>query len=121
MELLLFIIGLLILLFLIDRISNKILGVEKKKLSETSGKNVDRWGGITTLILFLITQWFGITNESDTLRMSYWMTYLAFLFGFQAIMEYIFIKESRQYISTIILLIMVLLIVYNIDYYPFKD
>ena len=92
-----FIIGLLILLFLIDKISNKILGVEKKKISETSGKNVDRWGGITILILFLITQWFGITNESDTLRMSYWMTYLAFLFGFQAIMEYIFIKESRQY------------------------
>lgn len=68
---LLFFIGLLILLSLVDKISNKILGVEKKKVSETSGKNVDRWGSITFLILFLITQWFGITNDSDTLRMSY--------------------------------------------------
>ena len=120
MELLVFI-GLLILLFLVDKISNKILGIEKKKVSETSGKNVDRWGSIAILILFLITKWFGITNDSDTLRMSYWMICLAFLFGFQAIMEYIFIKESRQYISTTILLIIILFIVYNLDIFLFKD
>ena len=42
-------------MFLLEKILNRLLGVEKKKVSETSGKRVDRWGRGIILILFLCT------------------------------------------------------------------
>ncbi|WP_404451870.1 DUF4181 domain-containing protein [Virgibacillus necropolis] len=116
-----FFIGLLILLFVVEKVTNKILGVERKKVSETSGKNLDFWGRGIILVIFLSTLWFVITNNSDILTKFYWMTYLALLIGFQVIMEFIFIKESKQYISTTLLLILCLVVMYNIDNFPFLD
>ena len=46
---------LFILGVLLEKGINKLLGVEKKKVSETSGKKVDRWGRGIILILFLCT------------------------------------------------------------------
>ena len=121
MEFILFLIGLLILLLVVEKITNKILGVEKKKISETSGKNIDRWGRGIILVIFLSTLWFVITIDSDILTKLYWMTNLALLIGFQAITEFIFIKKSKQYISTSIMLILGLILMYNIDKFPFWD
>ncbi|WP_458414875.1 DUF4181 domain-containing protein [Schinkia sp. CFF1] len=104
---------LIVLLILIEKLTNKILGEQKKKISETPGKNIDRWGRGIILVIFLSTQWFVITNDSENILKLYWMTYLALLFGFQAIMEFIYIKDSKQYISTTILLILGLFIMYN--------
>ena len=44
---------LVILVVLLEKGINKILGVEKRKVSETSGKKVDQWGRGIILILFL--------------------------------------------------------------------
>lgn len=112
-------IGLLILIWVVEKISNKLLRVEKKKFSETSGKSVDRWAKAIILIIILITLWYGTGNESDTLRTFYCMICLALIFGFQAIMEFIFLEGSRQYITTTILLTIVLVILYNINHFPF--
>lgn len=103
-------------MLLIEKITNKILGVQKKKVSETPGKNIDRWGRGIILVIFLSTLWFVITNDSDKILKLFWMTYLVLSIGFQAIMEYIYVKDSKQYISTIILLIVFLITIYNIEF-----
>ncbi|WP_088102951.1 DUF4181 domain-containing protein [Halalkalibacter urbisdiaboli] len=116
MKYVVFLIVLLILMLLIEKLTNKILGVQKKKVSETPGKIIDRWGRGIILVIFLSALWFVITNDSDKILKLFWMTYLALLLGFQAIMEFIYIKDSKQYISTTILLILGLIIIYNIEF-----
>ncbi len=118
MEFIITVIGLLILLFVVEKITNKILSVEQRKISETSGKSIDRWGQTILFIVFLIMLWFAI-DSSDFLLLFYVMIYLALYFGFQAIIEFIYIKESRQYISTIVVLILILGVMYNLDHDPF--
>lgn len=118
MEFIATVIGLLILLFVIEKIINKILSVEKKKISETSGRRINRWGQTVLFIILLFLLWFMI-ESSDIQSMFYFTVYLALLFGYQAVMEFIFIKRSRQYISTAILLIIVLVVVFNLNKYPF--
>ncbi|MBM7553911.1 DUF4181 domain-containing protein [Thalassobacillus pellis] len=103
------------LMFLTEKFTNKILRVQKVKISETAGKNLDRWGRGIILLVFLSLLWFVIDFNSDTIIKYYLMSYLAIILGFQAIMEFIFIKGSKQYISTMILLIMSLFIIYNVD------
>ncbi len=112
------IIGLVILVFVIQKILIKILSVEKKKLSETSGKRIDRWGQRVFLVITLVMLWF-MMGSSDLQNITYFTIYLVLLSGYQAIMEFIFIKKSRQYISTTILLIILLVIMFNFDKYPF--
>ncbi|MFD6442714.1 hypothetical protein ACFWDG_23730 [Peribacillus sp. NPDC060186] len=51
MKLLVFFILLIIFSLFIDKFLRKWLGVEKKKISETSGKNFERWG--RTIIVFI--------------------------------------------------------------------
>ena len=44
LKLLVFFIVLIVFVLLLEKILNRLLGVRKKKISETPGKNVDRWG-----------------------------------------------------------------------------
>ncbi|MCP3029008.1 DUF4181 domain-containing protein [Halobacillus sp. A5] len=121
MEFVAFLIVLIAMMFVTEKITNKILRVEKVRISETSGKNLDRWGRGIILLVFIITLWFVIDLNSDALIKYYLMAYLAIILGFQAIMEFTFIKDSKQYISTMIILLMSLIIMYNVDKFPFLE
>lgn len=87
-------------------------------MSETSGKRVDRWGQTILFGILLVVLWF-MVDSSDMQSMFCFSSYLALLFGYQAIMEFIFMKKSRLYISTVFLFIIVLLITFNVESYPF--
>ncbi|CDQ21258.1 protein of unknown function [Halobacillus karajensis] len=121
MEFLALLILLIALMFVTEKVTNKILRVEKVKISETSGKPLDRWGRGIILLVFLCTLWFVIDFNSDALIKYYLMTYLAIILGFQAIMEFTFIKDSKHYVSTMIILLMSLIIMYNVDKFPFLE
>ncbi|TXC92773.1 DUF4181 domain-containing protein [Metabacillus litoralis] len=116
MNLVLLLLILVLIIFLTEKLTYKILGVQKKKIAETRGKNIDRWGRGIILVIFLCTLWFVINQDSDTIMKLYWMVYLTFLLGFQAVLEFIFIKDSKQYLGTAIFLILGLIIIYNLDY-----
>lgn len=116
MNLVLLLLILVLIIFLTEKLTYKILGVQKKKIAETRGKNIDRWGRAIILVIFLSTLWFVFNKDSDNILKLYWMVYLTFLLGFQAVMEFIFIKDSKQYMGTTILLILSLIIIYNLDY-----
>ncbi|WP_082197225.1 DUF4181 domain-containing protein [Bacillus sp. FJAT-27916] len=93
---------LFLLLFLIEKLIEKFLGVKRRRISETPGKSVDRWGRTIILIIFLVVYFFALTKGSvDTLKW-YWVLFLTVLAGFQIILEWKYLKESKQYISTLI-------------------
>lgn len=116
MEFLVLIIVLLILGFLLEKIINKLLGVEEKKISQTSGKNVDRWGRGIILVIFLCTLPFIITKDTNVMKW-YWILHLILLLGFQSILEWKYLKNSKQYVTTLILLMLSVIIMYNIEYF----
>lgn len=49
------------------------------------------------------------------MRKWYWIIYLILLLGFQSILEWKFLKNSKQYITTLIFLIFGVIIIYNIE------
>ncbi|KGP90225.1 hypothetical protein N780_05790 [Pontibacillus chungwhensis BH030062] len=104
-----------ILLFMVEKITTKILKVEKIMISETSGKKIDRFGRGVILLIFVSTLWFVVKNDSILITKLYFMTYLTFLLGFQAVMEFFFIKGSKQYISTVVVLVVSLILFYNFN------
>ncbi|WP_338472605.1 DUF4181 domain-containing protein [Niallia sp. XMNu-256] len=117
MELLIFIIILFILFFLLEKIVNKLLGVKKQKISETPGKKIDRWGrGIIAVVHICIAIPYFVINNNISLKW-YFIILLIFTIGFQAILEWKYIKNSRQYASTLIILIVGLIFMFNIEFF----
>ncbi len=110
------IIVLAILVFLLEKIINKLLGVEKKKISETSGKKVDRWGRGIILVIFLCTLPFVITKDTNVMKW-YWILYFILLLGFQSILEWKYLKDSKQHVTTLIFLMLSVIIMYNIEFF----
>lgn len=107
MEFISTVIGLIILLFGVEKITIKMLSIERKKLSETAGRRINRWGKLILLMIILGSLWFSI-GSSDTIQMLFLLITLAVIFGYQAVMEFIFIRNLRQYIATTILLIVII-------------
>jgi hypothetical protein len=93
---------LFLVVFLIEKMTEKFLGVKRKKISETPGKSVDRWGRTIILIIFLVGYFFALTKESFDILKWHWVLFFTALTGFQVILEWKYLKESKQYISTLI-------------------
>lgn len=118
MKLFVTVIGLVILLIVVDKITNTIFSIEKKKVSESAGKHIDRWGRWILAAIVVIILWFP-TDNSDMQRMFSILITLAFLCGYYAVMEFFFVRESRQYITTTVLLLTILICMYMLHQFPF--
>lgn len=116
MKFLIVIVVLIIFGLLLEKLLNKLLGIERKKISDTSGKRVDRWGRGIVVVIFLSTYWFIIDEDSNFIK-AFWMLYFIFILGYQSIMELIYLKNSKQYISTLIMLFLGLIAMYNIEFF----
>ncbi len=114
---LVFFIVLIFIGFLLEKIINKLLRVEKKRISETSGKRIDRWGRGIILLIFLFTLPFVIFGDSTNIIKWYWIIYITLLMGFQAFLEWKYLENSKQYVTTIIFIILSVIIMYNIEYF----
>lgn len=85
----------------------KLLGVEKKRISETPGRKVDAWGRGIILVIFLSIMIFSNTQSIDLLEMKwFWVGFFIVLFGFQVFMEWKYLKNSKQYLASLIILIL---------------
>ena len=116
LKFLIVIVVLIIFGLLLEKLLNKLLGIERKKISDTSGKRVDRWGRGIVVVIFLSTYWFIIDEDSNFIK-AFWMLYFIFILGYQSIMELIYLKNSKQYISTLIMLFLGLIAMYNIEFF----
>ncbi|MED3966001.1 DUF4181 domain-containing protein [Niallia taxi] len=103
-NILLILVALYGLSFLLEKVIYKLLGVEKKEVSETSGKKIDQWGRRIIMILFLSTipiYTFYALKDTTFIKW-YWILYLTALLGFQSVMEWKYLKNSKQYLATLI-------------------
>ena len=91
----------LIILFLVafsvEKIIDKFWGVKRKSISETPGKRIDRWG--RTIIVLIYLSFIITTKGSNEWQL---VLFLTALLGFQTILEWKYLKDSKQYISTLI-------------------
>lgn len=95
---------LIILILGLEAVINKLLGVEKKKISDTPGREVDRQG--RTIILVSIIFLLIISNVLNFNLFDikwWWIGYFIIFTGFQIFLEWRYIKNSKQYLTTIIL------------------
>lgn len=115
MKFIAFFVALFILLFLLDKILIKLFGIKKKKIADTPGKKIDFWGRIIILIIVLVPLWYVFSLDSDFILKLYFMFQFTLIFGFQAITQFIYMKETKQHITTIFYLIMILVLFYNIE------
>ena len=92
---------LFLVIFVIEKMTEKFLGIKTKKISETPGKSVDRWGRTIIVVIFLCSLPI-VTQYSEIVINISWILFIASLMTFQVILEWRYLKESKQYISTLI-------------------
>lgn len=115
-----FLVSFLVVFFLIfivtlfiNKFLTKWLGVEKKEsISETPGKNLDRWGRGIILSIFLCA--LPMVSEYENILKWYWIFFFNVLFGFQSFLEWKYLKPSKQYVITLTYLVFTLVIMYGI-------
>ncbi|WP_431308893.1 DUF4181 domain-containing protein [Halalkalibacter flavus] len=47
----------------------------------------------------------------------YWIIFLSLLFGFKSVLERKYLKNSKQYIVTLIILMLGITVIYNIEWF----
>ena len=99
MSFLIIIVLLILVVVLVGKMIDTFLGIKRKQLSETPGKRIDRWGKTIILFIFLVLN---VISESDALKMWSLLLFLPTLLVFEVILEWKYVKESKQYIATLI-------------------
>ncbi|WP_202077607.1 DUF4181 domain-containing protein [Caldalkalibacillus salinus] len=99
-------------IFVEDFLKKLILGEKRKKISDTSGKYIDLWWRYIVGTIALLTGLIVIIHTTNYLMVKwFWLIFITLAFGFQLFMQWKFLKEPREYIITLILLLISLLIV----------
>ncbi len=80
----------------------KFLGVKRREISETPGKIVQRWGRTIIVVIFIFSYFSATIQESDVLLENHCFVLIVTLMGFQVILEWKYLKGSKQYIPTLI-------------------
>ena len=111
-----FIILVILMVLLMEKVIFKLFGVEKKRISETSGKNIDRWGRSIIFLIVLCTLPFVVVKDINVMKW-YLILYFTLSLGFQSVMEWTYLKNSKQYVTTLIYLMLSVIIVFNIEYF----
>ncbi|RED52986.1 DUF4181 domain-containing protein [Cohnella lupini] len=96
---------LLIFLVLINMILKKyIVPGESQSISDTNGKNINRWvKGFLALIAICI-YFFALKTTDYNATKWFWLIVFLVAIGFQAFMEWKYLKDSKEYIISLILL-----------------
>ena len=90
-------------LFGLEFALKKWLKIEKVKISETEGKNIDRWGQGIILVVALCFLPFMLSG-SPWHMLWFWIIYWIVFSFFQASLQWKYAKESREYILTLVYL-----------------
>ncbi|WKA54471.1 DUF4181 domain-containing protein [Planococcus shixiaomingii] len=103
MEFVLLLIILLGLLFGLEMLLRKWLGVKKTSLSDTPAKNIDRWGRGIVLVIALCVFYFGMESDLVVLFFWFWVVFLTWQTFFQAFLQWKYIRESKEHLVTLLL------------------
>jgi hypothetical protein len=103
-----------IALLLVDVVVRKALNIKRVKLTDPKAKKIDMFGRILCVILIFVTFPPLLDNEVISLKYLFIIFFVALL-SFQAILQYIYIKESKEYIITLLMSV-VFIVMFNIDF-----
>ena len=94
-----------IIIIIVDGLSRKwFVKGERKKISETEGKKMDRWGSLIIAFIGIIFLFF-IIDINDYNAMNWFFVFaLVAVLGFQSLMEWKFL-EGKKHIATFILMV----------------
>lgn len=100
---------------LLEKGLNKLFNVTKQKVSDTDGKMVDRWFRVIMVIVSLSVLIFYIVplmkdfKENVNVIMWYWLIHFGVIFFFQVFMEWKYLKPSKQYLTSLIIIVIILI------------
>ncbi|WP_416143590.1 DUF4181 domain-containing protein [Planococcus koreensis] len=89
------------ILYGIDFVLRKWLKIEKVNLSETAGKNINRWGRAIILVVALVLLPFSISGSLWQM-LWFWIIYYTVLSLFEATLQWKYARESKEYLLTMI-------------------
>ncbi len=107
---------LILLVILAEKMIGRFLGIKKEDVSETAGKRMDQWGRTIIMGLFLFSFIFALSKENDAILKWNWIFFLTALMGLQTILEWKYLKDSKQYLLTLISeIIIICIFVYYVN------
>lgn len=87
--------------FIIGRL---IVGKERGKVSETSGKNIQRIGYVTLLIIAFSCIYF-IDIMDESVMKWFWLYFYTITIGFHLCLDWVYLRDTNEYLVSLILLI----------------
>ncbi|ART77075.1 hypothetical protein B4U37_13900 [Sutcliffiella horikoshii] len=101
-------------LVFVDVAVRKLLGIKRAKLTDPKGKKIDVLGRIICVILVFIT--YPAVIETGVLQIEHlFVIFFTVLFCLQAIIQYLYIKESKEFIITLLMNVVFVVFLLNID------
>ncbi len=85
----------------------------KEKINDTSAERIYRWGRVIIGVVYLAILPF--TYQTDELLKWSLILFVITLFGFKAILEWKYLKNSKDYLATGISLVLGVLVLYNLS------
>ncbi|WP_430168667.1 DUF4181 domain-containing protein [Peribacillus psychrosaccharolyticus] len=116
MTFIVFILAVFLLFFFLEKAIRKWLGIHKVKISDKSYKKKDLTGRILIAVVLLCTLPYALTKDGNVQQL-YFIFYLIVLLGFQTYLQWRYLKNSKEYILTLILLFLSVLLLYNIQFF----
>ncbi|EDL66293.1 DUF4181 domain-containing protein [Bacillus sp. SG-1] len=105
MKFIIFIISIIVLFWVTEKLLTKWLGKDTRKISDTEGKLLDRWGrGVILLIALVFLTKVGDMSDQRLAMNIYWISFIIVFLGFQSFMQWKFLKGSKEYLKTLIFL-----------------
>ncbi|KMY44371.1 hypothetical protein AC622_09010 [Bacillus sp. FJAT-27916] len=98
MRLVIILIILFFIILLIEKTIDKLLGVKRKNIAKTNGKKVDQWGRAIIVVIYLVY----IVSRAAVTTEWHFILFLLTLMGYQAILEWKYLRGSKQYLSTLL-------------------
>ncbi|MCD5323456.1 MULTISPECIES: DUF4181 domain-containing protein [Pontibacillus] len=105
---------LLLLILSLEYLLRKKFKIERQSITDTKGKHVDRFGRGMTVLIAISVLTYAIFEDPEEVKW-YYMAIVGIQFGYEAFMQWMFIKGSKEYIITLVYLALGLFTIYNID------
>jgi hypothetical protein len=104
-----------IVLMLVDVVVRKALNIKRVKLTDPKAKKLDVFGRVLCAVIIFVA--FPPLLDNGVIQLKYlFMILFTVLFSFQAILQYIYIKESKEYIITLLMSVVFIVFMLNIDF-----
>lgn len=88
-----------------------IVGEKRRKVSETYGKVIQMWG-LAVIVVVGLGSMFVLDIFDPEIMKWFWLGFLILTVGFQAFLDWKFLKETKEYVVSLIVLLIGLIYIF---------